>query len=359
MEQRTYELVVYGAYGYTGKLITEVCKTKGIKAVLSGRSEEKLKALSAASGYPFMAVDVNDAKGLRALLSQAPVVLHCAGPFSQTARQMAEACLETATHYLDITGEHEVFTYLHVISDKAKNAGIMIMPGTGFDVVPTDCAAAHLKKILPDATSLRLAFAMVPTGVSRGTAKTAFQSFGKESLVRVNGKLKSVGSKPIVTEIDFGSRKLNSVCISWGDIVTAYYTTGIPNIEVFMAASPGMVKSLKAALRLGWFFRIGLVKRFLTKGMDRRPAGPSEDVLKNGRSLIYGKAMDAAGKSAEVRIESSNGYRLTADMAVLIASKVISGHFKTGFTTPADCYGADLIMELVGTVRSDSGGIKG
>jgi len=358
MQQRPFDLVIYGAYGYTGRLITEVCKTKGIRALISGRDEEKLKVLSQSSGFPHIAADIDDATGLKSLLEQATVLLHCAGPFSLTARQMAAACLEASTHYLDITGEHEVFTFLHSLDSKAKSTGIMIMPGTGFDVVPTDCAAAYLKNTLPGSTHLRLAFAMVPTGVSRGTARTAFMSFGKESLVRVNGTLKSVGPKPVVTEIDFGKRKLRSVCISWGDIVTAYFTTGIPNIEVFMAASPGLLKSLKMALKLGWLFRIGFIRSILAKGIDRRPPGPSEDVLKNGRSLIYGKATDASGNIAEVRIETSNGYRLTADMAVLIAEKVIRGDFKTGFYTPASCYGPDLIMELQGTVRNDSGGIK-
>ena len=358
MQQRPFELIIYGAYGYTGRLITEVCKTKGIRALISGRDEEKLKALSHSSGFPHLAADIDDATGLRSLLAQATVVLHCAGPFSLTARQMAEACLETYTHYLDITGEHEVFTFLHSLDSKAKSTGIMIMPGTGFDVVPTDCAAAYLKNALPGATHLRLAFAMVPTGVSRGTARTAFMSFGRQSLVRVNGILKSVGSEPVVTEFDFGSRKLRSVCISWGDIVTAYFTTGIPNIEVFMAASPGLLKSLKMALKLGWFFRIGFIRKILSKGIDRRPPGPSEEVLRNGRSLIYGRAKDASGNTAEVRIETSNGYRLTADMSVLIAEKVIRGNFKPGYCTPASCYGPDLVMELQGSVRHDSGGIK-
>ncbi|MFZ9982390.1 MAG: saccharopine dehydrogenase family protein [Cyclobacteriaceae bacterium] len=358
MSQRPYDLIIYGAYGYTGRLITEVCKAKNIRVLISGRSEDKLKILSQSSGYPYIPADINDAAGLISVLSQAVAVLHCAGPFSLTSRQMVEACLDTFTHYLDITGEHEVFTFLHGLDSKAKSSGIMIMPGTGFDVVPTDCAGAYLKNALPGATQLRLAFAMVPTGVSRGTARTAFMSFGKESLVRVDGALKSVGPEPVVTEIDFGSKKLKSVCISWGDIVTAYHTTGIPNIEVFMASSPGLLKSIRMALKFRWFFRIGFIRRILIKAIDRRPPGPSENVLQNGRSLIYGKATDASGKTAEVRIETSNGYRLTADMSVLIAEKVIKRNFKPGFQTPASCYGPDLIMELPNSRRIESGGIK-
>ena len=350
---RKYDLVVYGAYGYTGKLITEVCKSKGIRTLISGRSRTQLEKLSADSGFDFEAVDINDHQKLVALLSNAPAVLHCAGPFSLTAKQMVTACLEAGTHYLDITGEHEVMSALHELDKQAQSAGIMIMPGVGFDVVPTDCMAAHLKNRLPHATSLQLAFAMVPTGVSRGTAKTALQSFGKESLVRRDGKLVSAGPQPKTLTIDFGTRKLNSVCISWGDIFSSWITTGIPTIEVYMAASPGLLKSMKFALRWSGLFRLGFIRNLMSKGVDRRPAGPSEEILKNGRSLIYGKAWTADGQMAESRLTTSNGYRLTADMAVLIATKVIAGNFRKGFSTPAGCYGADLVLELPESSRSD------
>ena len=351
--QRNYDLVVYGAYGYTGRLITEVCKSKGLKILLSGRSAEHLKKLSDEFSFDFRAVSIEDSVGLRELVSTAKAVIHCAGPFAHTAQQMATACLESSTHYLDITGEHEVFTYLHSLDDQARNAGVMLMPGVGFDVVPTDCLAAHLKNRLPGATHLQLAFAGIPTGVSRGTARTATQSFGKESLVRINGVLRSVGKKPKTALINYGEKTLNSVCISWGDIVTAWYTTGIPNIEVYMAASSGLVNSIRLALRWGWFFQLGPVKRFILKKISQRPAGPSEEVLRTGKTLVFGKAWNG-DMSVESRLVTTNGYRLTADMAVIIAEKVVHGNFRTGFSTPAACYGSDLVLEASGINRYDA-----
>ena len=350
---RNYDLVIYGAYGYTGRLITEVCKSKGITALLSGRSEEQLQKLGKEFSFDSRAVSIEDAVALRKLVSEAKAVVHCAGPFAQTAKQMASACLESSTHYLDITGEHEVFACLHSLDGQARQAGIMLMPGIGFDVVPTDCLAAHVKNRLPEATHLQLAFAGLPTGVSRGTARTATQSFGKESLVRINGTLQSVGKKPKTTVIDYGEKKLNSVCISWGDIVTAWHTTGIPNIEVYMAASPGLVNSIRFALRWGWFFQWGPVKRFILKKINQRPAGPSEEVLGTGKTLVFGKAW-RGDKSVESRLVTTNGYRLTADMAVIIAEKVVKGNFKTGFSTPAACYGPDLVLEAPRTNRYDA-----
>ncbi len=97
---------------------------------------------------------------LKNLLKKGAVVIHCGGPFQYTAKAMADACLETKTHYTDITGEHQVFELLAGYDQKGKAAGIMIMPGTGFDVVPSDCLALHLKNRLPSATHLQLAFTM-------------------------------------------------------------------------------------------------------------------------------------------------------------------------------------------------------
>ena len=350
---RKYDLIVYGAYGYTGKLITQVCKDKGLNVLISGRSESELKRLSESTGFDFQTVDLSNHKALVELLSQASVVIHSAGPFSITSQPMAAACLEARTHYLDITGEHEVMSALHQLNSQAQTAGIMIMPGVGFDVVPTDCMAAHLKARLPEAENLELAFAMVPTGVSRGTAKTALQSFGKPSFARKDGKLTSDFSQPKTRLIDFGEKKLNAVCISWGDIFSAWVTTGIPNIEVYMAASPSMVRGIKLALLWKFIFNLGIVRKFLSGGINKRPAGPGDEVLKNGKSLVYGKASSRDGRVVESRLVTSNGYRLTADMAVLIAMKVLEGKFKPGFSTPAACFGADLIMELPGSVRTD------
>lgn len=353
MPEREFDLIVYGAYGYTGLLISRLCKNEGLKVLLSGRTEEKLEAVKRETGFEGMATDINDQVGLKEMVARAKAVIHCAGPFSHTANQMAEACLRTGTHYLDITGEHEVFTHLHSLDERAKERGIMIMPGTGFDVVPTDCLALYLKNRLPQASHLRLAFAMIPTGVSRGTARTAAQSFGKQSLIRVGGQLKSVGKKPMVMEIDFGFRRLTAVCISWGDIVTAWYTTGIPNIEVYMSASKGLIRSIRIALRWSWFFRIGFVQKMILRQIDKRPPGPSEEILSGGKSIIYGKAWEEGGQSVESRLETINGYRLTAEMAVIIAKKVICGNFTVGFQTPAGCYGPELVMEIPDSRRTD------
>ena len=348
---RPYDLVVYGSYGYTGKLVVRECLKRGLKVLLSGRNAASLEQQASETGLPFLAVGIDDHSPLVEMLGQARVVLHCAGPFMQTARQMSAACLAAGTHYLDITGEHQVFQDLAGLNEQAVARGIVIMPGTGFDVVPTDCMAAYLKQQMPDASGLLLAFGMKPTGVSRGTAKTALRSIGSTTLMRRGGKLVSETEEGRVMNIDFGPFTAPALRISWGDIVTAWHSTRIPDIEVHMAVNDRFLKRMRWTMAFRWLLKPAFVQRFLSRQIDRRPAGPDERVLQQGRSYIYGKVTSPTGQAKEAWIEAGNGYALTAEMSVIIAQKLSHGTTLSGYHTPSSAFGADLILEGSGVVR--------
>ena len=351
MEDKT--IIVYGSYGYTGRIIVTECKQKNLNVILAGRNKESLQKQSEETGYPFEVVDVADSPGLRNLLNKGAVVIHCGGPFQFTAKAMADACLQTKTHYTDITGEHQVFEMLAGYDQKGKDAGIMIMPGTGFDVVPSDCLALHLKNRLPSATHLQLAFTMSKGGLSRGTSKTMTEGLGNGSLIRKNGKLTPINLGEKVLDVDFGSFKTPTLNIPWGDISTAWRSTGIPNIEVYTGATNAMIKNAKLSKYINWLLRMRFVKNYMLKKVDQKPAGPSEEKRNTGRSFLWGKVWDNTGKVCVSQLETLSGYALTAKTPVLIAQKIINGNFKTGYQTPAMAYGADLIMEIGTTQRVD------
>jgi len=346
-------IILYGSYGYTGKIIAQECKSKNLNVILSGRNKESLQKQSEETGYPYEVVDVSDSGALRNLLKKGTVVIHCGGPFQYTAKSMADACLETKTHYTDITGEHQVFEMLAGYDKKGTDAGIMIMPGTGFDVVPSDCLALHLKNRLPSATHLQLAFTISKGGLSRGTSKTMTEGLGGGSLIRKDGKLMPIHLGEKILEIDFGSFKTPTLNIPWGDIATAWRSTGIPNIEVYTGATPSMIRNAKMSRYLNWLLRVRWVKNYMLKKIDQKPAGPSEEKRNSGRSFLWGKVWDNSGKECITRLETVSGYTLTAKTAVLIAEKIMAGDFKTGYQTPAMAYGADLIMEIGQTKRTD------
>lgn len=346
--------ILYGAYGYTGQLITNLAKEYGLTPLLAGRNEAKLSELSLASGFPYQVVDLADEVSLKALLREAKVVLHAAGPFIETADQMMDACLATGTHYLDITGEIAVFTKGAERDIAGHHADIMLMPGVGFDVVPTDCLAAYLKRQLLDATHLKLAFAWKGGGVSHGTAKTMLLGLGNPGAIRKNGKIMPVKSAYKTEVFPFASNlNLQAVTIPWGDVFTAYYTTKIPNIETYFAAPLGQQRFMQWANFLGPILRMGFLKKIFAKQIEARPAGPSDQQRNKARSYIYGQVTNAEGETRAARIETLEGYTLTAHTALMIVKRVLKGDWKKGYHTPAGLYGADLIMEVASTLRED------
>lgn len=350
---RANTLIVYGSYGYTGRLIVDELKQKNFNVILSGRNREALQKQSQESGYPFEVVDINDSTALKNLLQKANLVLHCGGPFRFTAKQMVDVCLQTNTHYTDITGEWQVFELLASYDDAAKKSGIQIMPGTGFDVVPSDCLAVHLKKRLPSATHLQLAFAMVPGGMSRGTKKSMTESLGFGGIMRKNNELVPFTLGKDVLDLDFGSFTAKTTRIQWGDISTAWRSTGIPTIEVFAGANEKSVRGLRMSNYLGWLLRKRWMKNFLLKQIDKGKAGPSEEDLREGKCYLRGTAWDEAGNIRTSLLNGPNAYLLTAKTAVLIAENVMTGKFDAGYKTPAMQYGADFILEIEGTTLTD------
>jgi len=346
---RKYQIIIYGSYGFTGKLIADECKAKNLTVLLSGRNKEKLEEQSNETGFAFESVNINDENALRNLLAQASLVIHCGGPFKHTARQMIAACLETKTHYTDITGEYEVFEMLSNCDAQAKERGIVIMPGVGFDVVPSDCLALHLKNKLPDASHLQLSFTFSKGRMSRGTNKTMIESLGHDSMVRRNGKLVAVPIGKDVLDVNYGPFSMKAMCIPWGDIVTGWHSTHIPNIEVYMGVTEKMISSAKVSRMISWFLRLGWVKKYLKKKIDKGPVGPSHENLEKGRSYLWGKAWNEKNESVEARLEVCNGYQLTASTCVLIAEKFLNSEVRTGYFTPAQYFGEGLILEVEGS----------
>ncbi len=351
--------LIYGANGYTGELITRMAAERGLKPILAGRNETKIADLAAKYGFEHRAFSLDDTAKLDAALQEVEMVLHCAGPFSITSRPMVEACLRNKKHYTDITGEISVFETCAAFDKKAADAGVMIMPGVGFDVVPSDCLAKHLKDRLPTATHLSLAFYGMGR-LSHGTAATMTMNIGKGGAIRRDGKITGVKAAWKTREIDFGevrtasgSDRVNkqAVTIPWGDVSTAFYSTGIPNIEVFTVVPPSNLKMMKMSRYLGWLLATGPFQSYLQKKIPA--GGPSDAERAKGKTLLWGEASDGEGNHVESRLQGPEGYTITAIAALNIAQKILAGNFAPGYQTPAKAYGADLVMEIETVTRQD------
>lgn len=350
MTQKHDPIVVYGAYGYTGQLIVEELVRRGMRPIVAGRNEARTYALAETYNLPGRVADLTQPERVDALLQDTSVVLHCAGPFRFTARDMAEACLRRRCHYIDITGEIPVFEELAALDAKARDAGIMLLPGAGFDVVPSDCLAAFLKQALPTAERLLLAYCGLGN-FSHGTLKTIVGELWRGGAVRRGGKIVPVPHAFRTRKIDFGDGKLRTcVTIPWGDVATAYYSTEIPNIEVYMAAP----SSLRRLLYLCRFAKPLLRNKAFIRWMQSRipEGGPSAEERARGYALFYGEVTDKFGRIKRARLRTPEGYTLTALTAVAIAQRALRGEVRTGFVTPSLAYGADFILEIPGCTRS-------
>ena len=345
-------LLIYGASGYTGTLIARRAAAQGVGAVLAGRSAEAVAALAAELGQPHRVFALDDADGLARGLQGVTTVLNCAGPFSRTAMLMATACLRARAHYLDITGEIAVFEALAGLDAGARAAGVTVLPGAGFDVVPSDCLAAHVAHRLPSATSLALAF-QSGTRLSRGTALTAIENAHQGGMVRRQGALVAVPSGWRTRRIDLGAGVRVAITIPWGDVATAYHTTGIGNIEVYAVLPPALRVAMRLSRGLGPLLASGAVKRFLGARVRKGPPGPTAPERARGESRLWAEARDDAGRVVQARLRTPEGYELTSLTALELALRAMRGELPPGFQTPARACGSDLILRFPGTARED------
>ena len=345
-------ILIYGETGYTGKLIAKVAAAEGARPILAGRNLDKVKAVAGRLGFAARAFDLRDPARIDAAIKNVAVALNVAGPFSATSRPVLDACLRNQIHYLDITGEIEVFEALAARDAEAKARGVMLLPGVGFDVVPSDCLAAHVKRRLPDANDLKLCLSFGANAPSRGTAKTMVEAIAAGTRLRRNRRIVS-RDRAEAGSCDFGKGERRTIQVSWGDVVTAFHSTGIPNIEVQFAASPAMMAFARTPFFVKAFLGLHLMQSLLKLQVDRMPEGPSEASRQAGWAVLVGEARNKRGETACSRLITPEGYSLTAAIAFDAASRVAAGEVEPGFQTPSLAFGADYILDFDGVTRED------
>lgn len=343
--------MIYGATGYTGRLVVREAVARGAAPILAGRGAGAVAAMALEHGLEHRAFGLDEPEALRGALAGVAAVLHCAGPFAWTSRPMVDACLATRTHYLDITGEIDVFEAIHARDAAAREAGVVLLPGVGFDVVPTDCLAARLASEVPGPASLELAFHAAGGGVSRGTLRSMVERMPKAGAVRRDGELEAVPIAWETREIEFGCGTRWTMTIPWGDVSTAWVSTGIPNIKVFVGMSPGAITRARRLRRLAPIIGLKPVKRAAQWIIGRRVTGPSASERSAGRSYLWGRVLNARGRGAVATFDTPEGYTLTAVAAVDAALRVVAGEVGDGAMTPSLALGKDYVETLPGVSK--------
>ncbi len=348
----TGDFLLYGANGYVGSALAGLAVDRGLRPIIAGRNAAAVEELATTLGLDSKIVAVDAAASLDAALMETRVVLNCAGPFIYTAIPIIEACLRNGVHYVDITGEPPVYGAIAAYHDRAIEREVMLLPGAGFDVVPTDCLAVYLAKRLPSATRLTLAINQHgPAGLPPGTLNTAVEMipFGSKQH-RVGGTI--VSSKERKRRyVDFGDGPVEVVLMVWGDLFTAYRSTGIPNIEDYWAFDAATIRQLDMLDRVRPLFRLAPV-RAAAKRRLRGGATPDERAATTTR--VWGEVVDDVGNTAVARLSGPEaGLEWTIRSALDVVSHILAGDVTPGYQTPAMAYGPDLVLESEGVTRED------
>jgi short subunit dehydrogenase-like uncharacterized protein len=345
------KLLVYGANGFIGEHVARAARAVGVPAVVAGRNAWKLRPLAADLNVEARPFGLADPRRVAEGLEGIAVLLNCAGPFKHTAGPLADACLATGVHYLDITGEIPVFEALQAKDAEAKAKGVMLLPGVGFDVVPTDCLALHLKRLLPAATRLRLAIQTIgPAGLPPGTQRTAIELLDYGDRVRRNGELIRPRRTSTIS-VDFGEGQVDAALVPLADVFTAYHSTGIPNIECYLAAPPALRLVMAAGRVIAPWAKWAPVRNLLLGSL--RP-GPSPRLTARTRTHVWGEVADDRGRVASARLHGPEaGVVWTTAAALGAARKALGALAPAGYQTPASAYGPDFVLETEGVTRED------
>ncbi|MES1925560.1 saccharopine dehydrogenase [Salinisphaera sp. T31B1] len=339
--------MLYGANGYTGEMIAREAVSRGMHPVLAGRSRHKIAPLAEELGLETRVFTLDETTSAAAHLENIELVLLTAGPFSKTSAQMVQACIAAGAHYLDITGEIDIFEQVAASDRAAREAGVVLCPGVGFDVVPTDCVAAALKEALPDATELDLGFD-TDMKMSPGTLKTTIEGAAVGGRIRRDGVIRTVGHGYATRRIDYGRGEKLAASFPWGDVATAYHSTGIGDITVYVPTSRAeligmrIINPLRPILRQRW------LQSLLGRAISRFVKGPDELARSKTPVYIWGEARNPSGERRVARVKTTNSYSLTIPAALAVTRFLLDNSPAPGFTTPSRLMGHDLIARVEG-----------
>ena len=345
-------VLVYGATGFTGRLIVRSLLEAGIEPILCGRNEASVQAMGRELRLRARTAALEDPEVIREAMRGCHVFLNAAGPFGATAGRLVAACLRAGVHYLDISGEVDALEGVAQKHGEALAAGVMLLPGIGFDVVPSDCLALHVCRRLPDARRLTIAISGLDL-MSRGSARTMAGELAKGVRVRRDGRLTVVRAGALERGFDFGDGGRVCSAVSWGDIATAYYTTGVQDVEVYFNATPTVRSTLAASRALGPALGTSAWQTWLRTMVELMPDGPPESERRRRRASIVAEAVSDDNRRAVSRLRLPEAYTFTAMSSAAITARVLRGDVEPGFQTPARLFGPDFVLEFSDVSRED------
>lgn len=340
----TPKILIYGAYGYTGELVVAEAVRRGLRPVLSGRRSQQVTALANRHDLPARPFALSDPAAVAARLDDIDTVLHCAGPYSQTFEVMVQACLASGTNYLDLTGEIDVFTAIYAHHGDAVAAGVALIPGVGFDIVPTDNLVARLVRMVPDSIGADVAV-ISRGGFSRGTLRTAVAGIAEGNRIRANSAITLVPHAHRVVTPDLGKPEPVLVATTpLGDVASVHHGYGLAEVATFTKIPfPRATRRVGHHLQLALGTRAG--QRVANKIIDHIPV-PGDATRDRTRSTAWANVYRADGSGLALAVDVANTYTFTAASMVHAAVMLHHSGARPGAFTPATVLGTDFLESI-------------
>jgi len=345
--------MIYGAYGYTGQLVAEEALRRGHRPVLAGRSAERLAPVAERLGLDWVVVDLSHAQALAEAVAQVDLVFHAAGPFVHTSEPMIRGCLAAGANYLDITGEIPVYQNTFSHDQAAIRKGVALISGVGFDVIATDCMVEYVASQVPGAVELEIAVDTL-SEASVGTTKTMLEMLPQGGWRRRDGRLVPYRWGKGAKKIRFPHGERSAAPVPWGDLATAFQTTGIPNITTYKVFPKNAIHVMRwTAPVIQKVLGVKPVRRILQNWVGKMIHGPDKETRQTERSYVWVRAADKAGREAQAWLETVEAYQFTVVAGVRCVERVLE-HRPVGALTPALAFGADFVLEIESTQRLDA-----
>lgn len=348
MVDKPLNWMIYGATGYTGKLIIEESLRRGHRPIIAGRNQSKINSLADRYGLEAKTFDLSDTAALDAAVKAVDLVFHVAGPFIDTAETMMQACIAGKTHYVDITGEAPVFKRCFELSEQAKTAGICLVSGIGFDVIPTDCLMAYLASQVPETETVEVAIAP-KARPSPGTAKSALRIIKSGTVdIREDGEITTRALFSIVKQVRFPSETKTIALAPIADVYTGYYSTGANNIRAYIAQPEITAKITAVSVPLiKYMLSSKWLLKQLEKTIDKRVKGPVESYRSVGEAEVWARAENAQGEYREGGLKTGEVYYLTSQLSVRFIENVLAVN-PTGSIAPAQLFSMSQLLDIEG-----------
>ena len=349
--------LIYGASGYTAGLIIEAALKRGHQPILAGRSLDTVLPIATQHQLSYKIFSCQGEHAAHAItqqLDQVAVVLNCAGPFEDTADTLQQACIKAGCHYLDITGEMAVLAQSLTLHDAAREHGVAIISGIGFDVVPTDILASEARRLAPDADALELAFAGADRktaeqagGISPGTSKTMLRMMPEGGKLRRNAEIITVDLAEIAKFVQFADKRRFCMTIPWGDLVTAYHSAGFDNIAVYTEVSPQQAKWMKRLTPVVKLFKFSSLQRLFDRMIDKYVSGPDQAAMDSACMQLSAEASKQGQCQLRLFAECDEGYAFTAKSALYFVESLLAQKIMPGAYTPSQAIEPSEIIEML------------